>query len=581
MTSHAQLQPDAPADAIPVTSTGALGPTPRLRLAALLTLIFALFGLAAHLHTIASGMALIGGGVPNNVFFRLYALHERPFLLLLLAFAALVWWSRQRAIELPAPLLDRIERIGARAPAWGLALAILGITGAGTLLVMRGIPLAMDEYAASFQAHIFAAGRITASIPEQWRALAPWMTPMFIAYKPDAHLWLASYLPVYAGMRALFVPLHAEWLVNPLLAAASVVLLDRVARRLWPGDDRRRCLALAFLVTSAQFCVMSMSGYSMAAHLCLNLLWLLFYLRDDRAGYLAAPWVGVLAMGLHNPMPHVLFVAPFLARLLIRRRVRWLSYMSAVYLAGAAIWLQWALFTGRGPGGGSFRSLLAHFRMPDDILRFIQGLNLVLILTWQTPVVAVLLVLALLAWRDLEGTERDLATGLLLSFAFYLGFSATQGHGWGYRYIYGALGNIMLLAATGATLASRELRGRTLRTLIAVSLLLSVAVQLPLRLRQTETFVRPWSRMMSFIESRPAAVVAIDFDAGWYASDLVRNDPLFSRGGPSVVFYRPGWGPPLDAIPAALRDSVYVVSRRDMARLGIPLLPPRSPVPVQ
>jgi hypothetical protein len=539
----------------------------------------ALFGLVGRLYTIASGLALVRWKSSNNVFLRLYALHERPSLLLLLFFACLVLWSRRRALELPASLLNQLERAGQRMPVWGLAGGVLAVTATGTLLVMHGLGLSMDEFAASFQARIFAGGRLTASIPETWRSLAPWMTPYYIAYKPDAHLWVATYLPVYAAMRALFVPLRAEWLVNPLLAAASVLLVDRLARRLWPGDDRRRLLALAFLVTSAQFLVMSMSGYSMAAHLCLNLLWLLLYLRDDRVGYLVAPWVGVLAMGLHNPFPHALFVAPFLVRLLTRRRLGWLAYMAGVYLAGAAVWMQWLRFTGRGPGAGS-GSLLSNFGMPNDIVRLVQGLNITLVLTWQTPVLAVLLVVALLAWRDLEAVERDLAAGLVLTYVFYLLFPASQGHGWGYRYIYGVLGNVMLLGATGAMLARREMRGRTLRTLIATSLVLSAAVQLPLRFRQVETFVRPWARANAFIASRPAPVVAVDVDAGWYATDLVRNDPLF-EGGSRVVQYRPNWGPPLEAVPPSMRDSVYLLSRADMARFGIPQLPPRDSRPAR
>jgi hypothetical protein len=317
----------------------------------------------------------------------------------------------------------------------------------------------------------------------------------------------------------------------------------------------------------------------MPAHLCLNLLWLLLYLRDDRAGYVALPWVGVLAMGLHTPFPHALFVLPFLVRLLRRRQVGWLSYMAVVYLTGAAVWLQWLRFTGAGGGGDiTTGTLLGSFRLPDATMRFTHGLNLALLLTWQTPVLAVMLVLALLAWRNLQRTERDLAAGLLLTFGFYLLFPVNQGHGWGYRYIYGVLGNVMLLGATGVALAARELRRETLRTLVAASLLVSVAMQLPVRFRQTESVVRPYARALAFIATRPAPLVAVDFDEGWYAHDLVRNDPLFQRG-PIAIRYHAGWGPPMEAVPPTVRDSAYLLSRSEMARFGIPLLPKRPPAP--
>jgi hypothetical protein len=548
-------------------------------LAALLVVVFALFGLAGQLYTVASGLGLLQRRMPVNMFYRLYALHERPFLLLLLLFTLVVWVSVGREMRLGLAAVDRLVNLAKRIPAWGFACAVLAVTAAGTLLVMHGIGLSMDEAAATFQARIFASGRVTAPIPANWEALAPWMTPIFIVYKPELHAWVASYLPVYAAIRAAFVPLHAEWLVNPLLAAASVLLLDRIARRLWPGDDQRRLLALAFLVTSAQFLVTSMSEYSMPAHLCLNLLWLLLYLRDDRPGYLALPWIGVLAMGLHTPFPHALFVAPFLVRLLRRRQLGWLSYMAVVYLAGAAVWLQWLNFTGAGSGAGvTTGSLLGSFQLPDATMRFTHGLNLALLLTWQTPVLAVMLVLALLAWRDLQRTERDLAAGLLLTFGFYLLFPFNQGHGWGYRYIYGALGNVMLLGATGVALAGREMRRETLRLLVVTSLLVSVAVQLPLRFRQTEAVVAPYARALAFIATRPAPLIAVDFDEGWYAHDLVRNDPLFQRG-PIAFRYQAGWGPPMDAVPAGVRDSAYLLSRAEMARFGIPLLPQRRRAP--
>lgn len=561
-----------------LSSAPSAGPIGRpLRLAALLVAVFALFGLAGQLYTIASGLGLLQRRMQVNIFFRLYAMHERPFLVLLLLFTGIVGFCGARDVRLWARAGDRLVHLARRIPAWAIALGVLLAAAAGTLLVMHGIGLSMDEAAATFQARIFASGRVTAYIPTRWQALAPWMTPIFIVHKPEAHLWVASYLPVYAAIRAALVPLRAEWLVNPLLAAASVLLLDRIARRLWPGENRRRLLALAFLVTSAQFLVTSMSGYSMPAHLCLNLLWLLLYLRDDRVGYLALPVVGVLAMGLHTPFPHALFVVPFLVRLLRRRQFGWLGYMAVVYLAGAAVWLRWLKFTGAGTGGDvSAGSLLGSFQLPDATMRFTHGLNLALLLTWQTPVLAVMLVLALLAWRDLQRTERDLAAGLLLTFAFYLLFPVNQGHGWGYRYIYGVLGNVMLLGATGAALAAREMRQSTLRLVIAGSLLVSVAFQLPLRLRQTEAVVRPYASALAFIAGRPAAMVAVDFDEGWYATDLVRNDPLFQRG-PVAVLYHAGWGPPLEAVPPALRDSVYLLSRSEMARFGIPLLPPRRP----
>ena len=274
--------------------------------------------------------------ISNNAFFRLFVLHEGPFLWLLALVGALAWLTAARASECgPSAWARRAMSAAARAPVWGVALAVLAAALVGSATLLHGVALSMDEFAASFQARIFASGRLQAAVPADWRGLAPWMTPVFVNYKPVSAVWVGSYLPVYAAMRAAFSLARAEWLTNPVLAAASIVLVAAIARQLWTGGRRVRgaALALLFLLLSAQFLATSMSGYSMPAHLCLNLLWLWLYLRNDTPSLVALPWVGVLALGLHNPVPHALFVAPFLVRLLRERRFQWAAYCGIVYLA--------------------------------------------------------------------------------------------------------------------------------------------------------------------------------------------------------------------------------------------------------
>ena len=42
-------------------------------------------------------------------------------------------------------------------------------------------------------------------------------------------------------------------------------------------------------------------------------------------------------------------------------------------------------------------------------------------------------------------TVAVLGAGVVLTFAFFSFYPSTQGHGWGYRYVYGMLGNLALL----------------------------------------------------------------------------------------------------------------------------------------
>jgi hypothetical protein len=363
-----------------------------------------------------------------------------------------------------------------------------------------------------------------------------------------------------------------------------VVLLAAVARRLWVGDRRLRAggLAILFLVLSAQFLVTSMSTYSMSAHLCLNLLWLWLYLRGDTHSLAALPWVGVLALGLHNPVPHALFAAPFLLRLVRDRRFAYVAYCAAIYLAGSIAWYQWLSFVhtdlpattaaAAAATGTSLAGYLTNFKAPGLFAWFVQGMNVALFFAWQTPALAIFLPLGFMAWRRLGAVERDLAAGLLITCGFYALFNATQGHGWGYRYLYAALGNAMLLAGRGADDVWRAGREALVSRLVVASAAITLVAQLPLRGVQTERFVRPYAAALEYIQSRPAAVVTVDPFSAWYGRDLIRNDPLFAAT-PKVVGVWPinGWVPGPGLYPTAARGQVYVVTAEELARFGLPV----------
>jgi hypothetical protein len=551
-----------------------------------------LFALAMGAYGIIARDLVVGAGFAqpmprsNNVFFRLYALHEAPFLWLLAVAGGLTWMMAKRVNERTMHGLPRAITTAARVPTWVPALAVLAAALAGGATVLHGIGLSMDEFAASFQARIFASGQLQAEVPAEWRGLAPWMTPVFVNYKPVSGVWVSSYLPVYAGIRALFSLAHAEWLTNPVLAGVTVLLLAAVARRLWAGEQRVRgtVLAALFLGLSAQFLLTSMGAYSMAAHLCLNLLWLWLYLRNDAIGLAAAPWVGVLALGLHNPIPHALFVAPFLVRVVRDRRFAWAAYCGGVYIAGMVAWYGWLDFVqtdvngaraiiGAGEAGdGIGAGVLNVFRVPSLFRWFVQGMSLSLFFTWQTPVVAVFLPIACLCWRRLGAVERDLAAGLIATWFFYAFFDADQGHGWGYRYMHAVLGNAVLLAARGADELWRDGRQSLVGRLVVASALVTVLVQWPLRAMQTDRFARPYAATLEYVATRPVEVVAIDPASAWYGRDFVRNEPFLSTT-PKVV----GLGlisdqrPDTADLPRSARGRVHVLTAKDFAQLGVPV----------
>ena len=537
----------------------------------------------------AVAAALVGGGgllatrlldgVPDresgNIFYVLYVAHEGPFFALLALFAAALGWYLRGAPAEPASAPPESRPAGG-APIPGrwvavLAAAVLAAAWAGGRVVLHDYAFSMDEFNADFQARIFLTGATKARVPSDWVPFARQLAPVFVTYYPDEQAWRSSYLPGYASIRALFLHFGASALTNPVLGALSVVTMAGVARRLWPGQPSRTWLAVAFLVASSQFVVTTMTGYAMPAHLFLNLLWLWLYLAPRRATWALLPVVGALALGLHNPFPHALFVAPFLIRELRNRRSGWLLYWGLVYGAASLGWLAYLRASVGGGGGGSLTDAFGVPTMPWEwVLRFMQ---LSVVLSWQTPVAAVLLLLAVVCWRRLGTVERDLAGGMVLTVGVYALFTATQGHGWGYRYVYNVLGNMALLAAVGASLAAEAYGASRVARAVAASLLLTALVQWPLRLVQVERFVRPFAAADAYVRARPAAVVVVRPDASWFGRDLVRNDPSL-RGSPTVL--SAAGLAPADSQRLAARygAGVHWLEPAELAPLGVVTFPP-------
>ena len=546
----------------------------RLRFAALIVLASCLFGIFAVDFLMGEGFAQVHPG-SGNIFFRLYGLHEAPFFWLLVVFALGAWIVARR--EVPPTPAARVKGIaGAFAVTTVVvALGVFAATAAGTYWVMHSLPLSMDEFATSFQGRIFANGQVTAPLPPEWQPFANALVPVFISYRAAEQVWLSSYLPAYSALRAVFSLAHAELLLNPLLAAVSVLAIGGVSARLWPGDQRRGRVAILFLATSSQFLLMSMTAYAWAAHLCFNLVWLYLVLREDRLGLAAAPWVGAIALGFHNPFPHALFAAPFLVRLLRTRRVGWIAYYAAIYGAASLMWYRVMSFSHPQVARGA---AVQEFGLPSAQNYFIHGMNFSLVLTWQAPAMAIFLVAAFFLIRSLKQAERDLMAGIVLTLAFYFLFPQSQGHGWGYRYFYSVLGSASLLAASAAVALTAPTAG-LVRRLVIASAVAALVVQLPLRLAQSERFVRPYAAAIDYIASRPADVVIVDPHAAYYGRDLIRNDP-FLRSRPLTMNLRALTPAAVDELVRRHPGRVYLLTVPEMQRLGLPTFG-TGPAPVR
>ncbi|MBA2623319.1 MAG: hypothetical protein H0U88_06825, partial [Chthoniobacterales bacterium] len=238
-----------------------------------------------------------------NVFYVLFAQHEPLGLGVVALFSVASGWlcfgrnSRPHWQKLTSSISER------RAMVW-IAVAVFLIAAAGTHLVCHNYALTADENLADFQAKIFLHGKMQAEVPQQWRHVEGMLRPTFVDHASANHMWRSSYLPVYAAMRTVFQSVQLQSLLNPFLAAVSIIALYGTARNLWPERKGNALVAVALLATSSQFLVMSMTSYAMPAHLALNTIWLWLYCRPDRRSFYLAPFLGVLAIGLHQPIVH-------------------------------------------------------------------------------------------------------------------------------------------------------------------------------------------------------------------------------------------------------------------------------------
>ena len=492
----------------------------------------------------------------SNVFERLFARNE-PLGLALPALLSLFVFERANGSDAAIPsrgtfanndvfTTKRMTRF-----VWLIAVLVFAACAIGADAGMHRMALSMDEYNADFEAQLMREGMFAGAVPVPWQSFVLAIRPEFVTWQPADGTWFSSYLPGYAGIRAAVGSLSgAAWLTNPLLAALSVPLLANVVRKRWPDQNWKAAFAVIAFATSSQLLVTSMTSYSMPAHLFLNLLFLNLYLRQDAIGTVGAPLTGALALGLHNPFPHALFVLPLLVRAARERKATVTALWAFIYLLASAVWLR---FLVNAHPLGATGGLLDIFRWPTLSQGPLQFMNLGLLISWQSPVTALLLIAALTGVRRLRGLEMDLAIGVLLSFGFYLLFPSTQGHGWGFRYVFGVLGNMCVLATAATPWFDAALGARSFRRFAYISLLLTVTVQIPLRLHQAFSFTRPFSRAMRLLEDSDADLVLVDTDSLWYGRDLIRNDPLFRTR------------------PILARSSMFSVAQQEMlaARYGL------------
>ena len=442
------------------------------------------------------------------------------------------------------PVLRLIDGMASR-PLWVASLSVVAIA-LGAMTVYHRYPVSMDEYAAVFQARTFAAGKLTAELPASvinW-LVWPHFNGMFLVASPQTGRAMETYCPGFALLLAPFEFFGVPWLCNALLAGLSIWLVYLITLEI--VDDRRAAAwAMLFAVGSSEFLANSISFYSMQAHLTANLLFAWLLLKPTPLRAITAGLVGSLALVLHNPLPHLLFGAPWILSMATDKSRRpnvlplCLGYIPGVAVAVGWLWLRTTIASGHDALPALSAGSEGVFAFPDSVLLNMRAASTAKLWIWAVPG---LFLLALSGYLECRANEavRLLARSAFLTFVGYFFVRLDQGHGWGFRYFHSAWGTIPILAGCAMSRTAPEER---LVSFAGAAAVLSLLILVPFQMFQIDGFI---SRHLGQIPSpRPLGnnVYFLTGKGGFYMADMVQIDP-FLRDRNLMLASR---GPKLDA----------------------------------
>jgi hypothetical protein len=334
-------------------------------------------------------------------------------------------------------------------------------------------PISQDEYSPWLQAHIFAAGDLSAKLPVELidHLISPIYRGHFFAVNQHNGELVSTYWPGFALLMAPFAWLGMPWLCNPLIVALNLLLSWRLGRDVFESQ-RAAGWVLLLMIASPAVMLNGISFYSMPAHLLCNTLFVWLLLQATPQRYFLAGIVGALASALHNPFPHLVFALPWIVWAFMRGRLRLLIILAAGYaLAGLPLVIGWSVFKapiaaatlGVDPVSGLakilappsqlppadlsttfFRTVTGLFTPPSEYLLLARSGALIKLWAWSSPLLILLAIYGCFTKR--HEVLRYLAASALLTLLIYYFIRFDQGLGWGYRYFHPAYIALPMLA---------------------------------------------------------------------------------------------------------------------------------------
>jgi len=229
---------------------------------------------------------------------------------------------------------------------------VLIFCGLFSALVFERVPHVNDEIAYLFQAELFRSGRLYAPSPCGQEFFN---FPHII----NNGKWYSIYPP---GFPLLLVPglvLHAPWLVNPILAALTVILFYLLGLEIYGPSVGR--LAALLAAVSPWFLLMSSTMMSHTSSLLFSALFLLFLFRFHRRPSLGAGLGAGTSWGLAfliRPLNAVIFSLVFLVFFgvrLFRNPMRSARRKALPLPAAALVFIGLLLLYNTLTNGGPFR----------------------------------------------------------------------------------------------------------------------------------------------------------------------------------------------------------------------------------
>jgi hypothetical protein len=434
------------------------------------------------------------------------------------------------------------ERLGRRAnplvPPEGALLAggLLVIIACylGHYWILSGYDISRDEQMAVFDSRIFAAGLLVQPLPPFWQQHASALNDLFMLPVEHPIAWVSAYLPVNALLRTLVGLVADPALTGPLLTAVGLLALYKCARLLWPEDKEAAVVACLLYLTSGQILFAGMTAFAMSAHLTFDMVWLwLFLLRRWQAD-VSALLIGFLATGLHQPIFHPLFVAPFMLLLLRERAWPRLGLYCAGYAVVCAFWLSWPGWIHllvAGPNsmtatGIDYWSRLRLILVPTYDARWVEmAANLLRFAAWQNVLLVPLMIAGAGAARRDRTAAAFLAT-IVISVALMALIQPFQGYGFGYRYMHGLMGSAILLAVHGWRRLQAE--HSAMRALFIRSAVVSLLVLIPLQAWMAHGGYSAFAAVERRVVTSGADYFAVGGNDTSFSGALVINEPDLS-----------------------------------------------------